>query len=830
MNKIKFIFLFIVFLFTVSMVQASELVAWGWNQYGQTDIPAGDDFVAIDSGVFHSLALKSDGSIVSWGGDSGPYWYYGNESPPNGTDFVAIAASPFHSLALKSDGSIVGWGGRNYYGETNSPNGSDFVAISVGGSFSLALKSDGSIVGWGKNDDGQATPPSGNDYTAIAGGDYFSLALKSDGSIVGWGKNDYGQASPPSGNDYVAIAAGRAHALALKSDGSIVGWGRDDYGQASPPSGNDYTAIAAGEGAFKTGGEFSLALKSDGSIVGWGHDDYTQASPPSGNYFVAVDAGARHGLALRSVVVDSDEDGVSDEWDNCPLTSNPSQADCNSNGVGDACDGVNPAAQENCDGVDNNCNGQIDEGFDQDSDSYTSCQGDCNDNNANINPSASEVCDSIDNDCNNFIDDGVCGGQCIDSDNDGYGVNNDASCTNSGFDCNDNSRFVNPGETESCSTPYDDDCSGTANNGCDNDGDGYSVPNDCNDGNDAINPGAEEVCNNIDDDCDSQVDEFISGCIDIDEDGIVDSIDICPVDPNNLCNVNATQKLISDTTSTVLSTPNGETSVAFNPGDVSVDTVITVEKNNEIEPNFALTTQGGSEARTVYSYTFSPEGIELASDVTITMNWKDEDNDGKEDTTNHPENQMDIYWYNPSTEIWEAQNSNCDLVNNYCTLVINHFSDYVLAGAVDGDGDGYTRFDCDDADASIYPGAPELCDGKDNNCNYQNDEVVCGDPTDADCDGVNDCSADYCLESILPDNIPELVPNNYADIDGDSTFETVVDQSIIDSQYTMEDTYGCTCSDILICEPGINEGEQEHGCSEGTINVWIKQIGWAKKC
>lgn len=55
---------------------------------------------AISVGVFHSLALKSDGSIVGWGRDD-----YGQASPPAGNNFVAFVAGFFHSLALQG---IVG--------------------------------------------------------------------------------------------------------------------------------------------------------------------------------------------------------------------------------------------------------------------------------------------------------------------------------------------------------------------------------------------------------------------------------------------------------------------------------------------------------------------------------------------------------------------------------------------------------------------------------------------------------------------------------------------------------------------------------------------------
>jgi hypothetical protein len=269
-------------------VIAGSIVGWGSNNYGQATPPDGNDFVAIAAGAFNSLAIKSDGSIVSWGSDL-------SSEPPEGNDFVAIASGwPFippmrfvgYGLALRSDGSMVCWD----YGSYTPPEGNDFIAIAAGASHSLALRSDGSIVGWGPDFYGETIPPDGNDFVAIAAGSGHSLALKSDGSIVGWGWNYRGQATAPAGNDFVAIAAGYGYSLALKSDGSIVCWGDNQYGQATPPAGNDFIAIAAGS-------SHSLALRSDGSIVGWGSD--LSNEPPDGNGFVAIAAGYNHSLAIK---------------------------------------------------------------------------------------------------------------------------------------------------------------------------------------------------------------------------------------------------------------------------------------------------------------------------------------------------------------------------------------------------------------------------------------------------------------------------------------------------------------------------------------------------
>ncbi|MCP4711507.1 MAG: hypothetical protein GY869_23050, partial [Planctomycetes bacterium] len=102
---------------------------------------------------------------------------WGQATSPAGNDYIAIAAGHYHSLALKTDGSIVAWG-SNSWGMTTPPAGSDYIAIAAGSDYSLALKADGSIVGWGRNNNGQANPPTGNYYLFMAAGGGHGLALK----------------------------------------------------------------------------------------------------------------------------------------------------------------------------------------------------------------------------------------------------------------------------------------------------------------------------------------------------------------------------------------------------------------------------------------------------------------------------------------------------------------------------------------------------------------------------------------------------------------------------------------------------------------------------
>jgi len=90
---------------------------------------------------------------------------------------------------------------------------------------------------------------------------------------------------------------------------------------------------------------------------------------------------------------------------------------------------------------------------DADSDGWTTCDGDCDDANADSYPGAPELCDGLDNDCDSVVPAGE-----ADADYDGYRV-----CAG---DCNDGNFYINPGMAENCQTSFDDDCDGYINEGC----------------------------------------------------------------------------------------------------------------------------------------------------------------------------------------------------------------------------------------------------------------------------------------------------------------------------------------------------------------------------
>ncbi len=154
---------------------------------------------------------------------------------------------------------------------------------------------------------------------------------------------------------------------------------------------------------------------------------------------------------------------------------------------------VRPGNDEYCNGFDDNCDGKVDEGYDQDGDGQTWCDGDCDDSDPNVYTGATEVCDEVDNDCDWGIDEG------FDQDGDGW-----TTCKG---DCDDDNVLIRPGNAEYCNG-FDDNCDGNIDEGYDRDGDGQtSCGGDCDDGEAAVYFGAAELCDGLDNDCNHLADD-----------------------------------------------------------------------------------------------------------------------------------------------------------------------------------------------------------------------------------------------------------------------------------------------------------------------------------
>ncbi|MCB9760882.1 MAG: hypothetical protein H6739_13675 [Alphaproteobacteria bacterium] len=271
--------------------------------------------------------------------------------------------------------------------------------------------------------------------------------------------------------------------------------------------------------------------------------------------------------------VDADGDGFGD-----PETE---QASCDGEGLtadGSDCDDADPAiniaADELCDGIDNDCDGAVDEPSAADAadwyadvdgdgfgsterqraceapEGYVALSTDCDDADPAVNPDATEVCDGVDNDCDGQTDDDAsvdAPSWYPDADADGYGDGRAelVACTqpsgtaDNADDCDDDEPTVHPGAAEACDD-LDNDCDLTVDEGVlttfylDYDADGYgddaravegcaalagyvSAGGDCDDTDTAYNPGAAAGCDGEDYDCDGLVDN------DSDGDGASDS-------------------------------------------------------------------------------------------------------------------------------------------------------------------------------------------------------------------------------------------------------------------------------------------------------------------
>ncbi|MEA2974221.1 MAG: hypothetical protein QOG82_2679 [Actinomycetota bacterium] len=303
--------------------------AWGYNEYGQvgdgssTNRPtptvlSPTKVDAVAAGGDHSLVL-SGGQVRSWGLNHVGQLGRGNTTatiPTPGlvggglSGVTAVAAGYYHSLALKGDGTVWSWG-WNYFGQLGDGTTVDrslpvqvvgltnVVAISAGGLHNLALKGDGTVWAWGSNSVGQlgkATPaqsalaaqvPGLTGVTAISAGLYHNLVVRPGGSVASWGWNAYGQlgdwttttrtapVTVPGLTTIVAVSAGAGHSLALGADGQVRSWGLAASGQLGRPVAGQSPIAGVVPGlstvsAISAGGYHSLAVTTGGVLAAWG--------------------------------------------------------------------------------------------------------------------------------------------------------------------------------------------------------------------------------------------------------------------------------------------------------------------------------------------------------------------------------------------------------------------------------------------------------------------------------------------------------------------------------------------------------------------------------
>ena len=493
---------------------------------------------------------------------------------------------------------------------------------------------------------------------------------------------------------------------------------------------------------------------------------------------------------------DRDADGYGDAASSTSACAQPSEYVADDTDCDDYSYTISPAATEQCDGVDNDCDGTVDEAdavdastwypdFDADGfgdpalsavaceqpSGHTSDATDCDDTLATINPAADELCDGVDNDCDGTVDedDAVDASTWYaDSDGDAYGdsTSTTAACTQpSGYvvddsDCDDTDAAVNPAADELCDG-VDNDCDGTVDEDgaadtttwyADADGDGYGDPllvatacaqptgyvvddSDCDDTDAAQHPGADEFCNGEDDDCDGTVDEddaidVSTWYADVDGDSYGD-----PAHSEIDCSIPG--GFIADATDC------DDTDATQHPG---------ADEYCNGEDDDCDGTVDEDEAVDVSTWYADVDGDSYGDPASTDADC-DQPSGYVVDATDCDD--TDAAQFPGADEYCNGEDDDCD--GTVDEAAVDDGTWYVDVDS-DGYGDaasgttgcsqptGYVAdaTDCDDADATQYPSADEYCNGEDDDCDGTVDEAAVDASAwypDTDLDGYGDASA-----------------------------------------------------------------------------------------
>ena len=429
-----------------------------------------------------------------------------------------------------------------------------------------------------------------------------------------------------------------------------------------------------------------------------------------------------------------------------------------------------------------------------------------------VDGGTAELCDGIDNNCDGTVDEGVTLTFFADGDGDGFGdpavaiaaceaplgaVTNDT-------DCDDALATVYPGALEVCND-VDDDCDDLVDNGTDTDvawyadvdADGYGDPadvveschpllgriadgSDCDDGNPLVNPAALELCNGIDDDCDSEVDE--SGAVDpllwyADADG--DGYGEAAV------------------TTTACTAPEGfvafdgdcdDASDLYHPGAAESDCTDPNDYNCDGSVAF---TDADADGWAACEECDDSSGANFPGAVE-TCDGADNDCDGTVDESDAADA---LTWYADADSDGYGDSASSSVA---CTAPLGWIAD---------------NRDCNDADALVSPAGTELCNGVDDDCDTAIDEDSAADASDwyADSDGDGfgdpsvsnracDAPADYVADASDCDDTRRLAhpgATEYCNTEDDDC-NGLVDDGAVDSLTYWQDADGDGYGDAFV--------------------------------
>jgi len=318
----------------------------------------------ISAGENFSLAIKTDGTLWGWGQNSNKLGLgLGNLLNQNlpiqiGTanDWATVSAGNVHSLAVKTNGTLWSWGNGQFgqlgNGVFNSatPNvtqvgtANDWLSVSAGNRFSLAIKTTGTLWSWGLNNTGQlglnnvidqnlpVQVGTSNNWVRIDAGNQHSLAIDAFGFMWAWGNNTFGQLGNgtnttslipimvTSSNNWLQVSAGFDHSMALDVNNVLYTFGNNTNGQLCDGTNTasnvpvNISISLAGTASFyiaiSAGNSFSLAIRNDSTLWSGGYNTSGQLGlgnntavnvlnqVGTNNNHLAISAGDTHSLDL----------------------------------------------------------------------------------------------------------------------------------------------------------------------------------------------------------------------------------------------------------------------------------------------------------------------------------------------------------------------------------------------------------------------------------------------------------------------------------------------------------------------------------------------------
>jgi alpha-tubulin suppressor-like RCC1 family protein len=346
----------------------------GGTNWADTATTEPEDLYTLSAGGVHTAAIKTDGTLWTWGngvsGRLGNGATTGNIITPvttfaGGTDWKQVSSGSSHTAAIKTDGTLWTWGNGNSgrLGTNDATNrstpvttfagGTNWKQVSSGDFHTAAIKTDGTLWVWGAGGDGRlgnavttgniSTPVTtfagGTNWKQVSSGESHTAAIKTDGTLWTWGRGTFGrlgtddttQRSTPvttfaGGTNWKQVSASNIHTTAIKTDGTLWVWGAGGDGRLgnavttgiiSTPvttfaGGTDWKQVSAGD-------IHTAAIKTDGTLWTWGFgtsgrlgtNDLTNRSTPvttfaGGTDWKQVSSGSSHTAALQ-------DDGVNKE-------------------------------------------------------------------------------------------------------------------------------------------------------------------------------------------------------------------------------------------------------------------------------------------------------------------------------------------------------------------------------------------------------------------------------------------------------------------------------------------------------------------------------------